>query len=62
MSTLQDLERVAIRAALEHLPSIEAAAKSLGISRATLYRKIKTYELEWCTRKKKPINQKRQSL
>ena len=45
-SSLEDVERYKINRALEKLNgSKRKAAKSLGISERTLYRKIKEYEL-----------------
>ncbi len=47
---LDDLEAEAIKAAIahygRHLEGLESAAAALGISRATLYRKIKRYEVD----------------
>jgi len=47
---IKDLEKEAIRYALDHFgrdkDGINEVVKSLGLSRATLYRKIKLYELE----------------
>jgi DNA-binding NtrC family response regulator len=47
---LDDLEAEAIKAAIahygRHLEGLESAATALGISRATLYRKIKRYEVD----------------
>jgi NtrC-family two-component system response regulator AlgB len=41
--TLQDLERAHIRAVVARSPSLAAAAETLGIDQATLYRKRKKY-------------------
>ena len=45
-STIQKIEEMAIREALANAKSREEAAKSLGISRATLFRKIKAYGIK----------------
>lgn len=44
--TIQEIEEEAIRKALANTKSREEAAKSLGISRATLFRKIKSYGIK----------------
>ena len=44
--TLQETQEVLIRQALEqHGGNVSSAAKALGISRATLYRRMKTFNL-----------------
>ncbi len=43
---LNDIEREWIERSLQYHISVSASAKSLGISRATLYRKMKTYEIK----------------
>jgi NtrC-family two-component system response regulator AlgB len=43
--TLADLERMHIEAVLATRPTLDAAAKTLGIDSSTLYRKRKQYEL-----------------
>ncbi|HEY1077216.1 MAG TPA: helix-turn-helix domain-containing protein, partial [Fontimonas sp.] len=42
--SLQDLERAHIEAVIASAPSLEAAARLLGIDSSTLYRKRKQYE------------------
>lgn len=42
---LKELEKAAIEAALRRSNGIDAAAESVGLSRSTLYRKIKEYKL-----------------
>jgi transcriptional regulator with PAS, ATPase and Fis domain len=47
ITTLEDMERVYIRQALEAMQyNYSQTAKKLGISRSTLWRKIKEYKLE----------------
>lgn len=43
--TLAELERAAIESSLKRSKSLNEAAASLGISRTTLYRKIRSYDL-----------------
>ena len=48
--TLEEIERRAIENALRNSPgNLARACRKLGISRATIYRKIKKYDLRWET-------------
>lgn len=44
--TLEEMERLAIEKALSKHPTIKAAAKELGVSERTLYRKMIEYDLD----------------
>lgn len=47
VSTINDLESMAIRNAIfEYKGNLTEAAKALGIGRATLYRKVKQYNID----------------
>ena len=54
-STLEEVERLHIRSVLQKCKGeISATAKILGISRTTLYSKIKTYGLEFSEKGNQP--------
>lgn len=48
IKTLLEAEREALMAALEAYPNRVVAAKALGISRATLYRRLRRHGISPC--------------
>lgn len=56
VSTINDLESMAIRNAIfEYKGNLTEAAKALGIGRATLYRKVKQYNIDPSLARKRGI-------